>query len=318
MTQTQNVLIHSTRLWGRRRRPRTTIRNRGSLRERVVAGYVMAGPNIVLYTIFVLIPALTGVVLCFFEWDFFSPPVFVGFQNFAKAFTDPNAWDALRITFEFLVFGVIPTVLIGFSLAVLVNTKMKGVAVVRVLYFVPIVVSSAVAAVLWSWLYQPQTGLFNYVLSWFGIDGPAWLVSTTWALPALTLMLIWMSLPLVIILYLAALQRIPTEIIEASLLDGAGAWTRLWRVIWPNVSAMTILVFALEVLHFLGAPLEVSLIMTQGGPIDATTSLSLYIYHMAFERGQVGYAATLAIIQFLLILLLGGGLRLIYRMRASR
>lgn len=286
--------------------------------ERVIAGYTMSAPNIVMYATFVLIPAIVGIVLCFYEWDFFSDPVFVGFDNFARALTDPRAWQSLLITFEFLILGVVPTVLLGFALAVLVNTRIRGVGVIRVLYFVPIVVSSAVASVLWSWLYQPQNGLFNYILSLFGIQGPAWLVSTTWALPALTLMLIWMSLPLVIILYLAALQRIPTEIIEASLIDGANGWTRLWRIIWPNVSAMTILVFALEVLHFLGAPLEVSLIMTQGGPINSTTSLSLYIYRMAFERGEVGYAATLAVIQFLIILLLGGGLRLLYKMRASR
>jgi multiple sugar transport system permease protein len=287
-------------------------------RERLIAGYAMSGPNIVLYATFVLIPAIVGIVLCFYDWDFFSDPVFVGFDNFSRALTDPRAWQSLLITFQFLVLGVIPTVLLGFALAVLVNTQIRGVGVIRVLYFVPIVVSSAVASVLWSWLYQPQTGLFNYILGLFGIEGPAWLVSTTWALPALTLMLIWMSLPLVIILYLAALQRIPTEIIEASLIDGANGWTRLWRIIWPNVSAMTILVFALQVLHFLGAPLEVSLIMTQGGPVNSTTSLSLYIYRMAFERGDVGYAATLAIIQFLIILLLGGGLRLLYKMRVSR
>jgi multiple sugar transport system permease protein len=315
MTQTQNVVIRS---FNAGRKSAGDVRRRGSLRERVIAGYAMIAPNAVLYTLFVLIPALVGVVLCFFSWDFFGPPEFVGFANFTKAFTDPQAWHAIGITFLFLIFGVLPTVFLGFAIAVLVNSNIKGVGVVRVLYFAPIVVSSAVASVLWSWLYQPQSGVFNFVLSWFGIDGPAWLVSTTWALPALTVMLIWMSMPLVIILYLAALQRIPTEIIEASMIDGANAWTRLWKIMWPNVSAMTILVVALQVIHFLGAPLEVSLIMTQGGPVDSTTSLSLYIYKMAFERGQVGYGATLAVIQFLLILLLGGGLRLIYKMRASR
>lgn len=299
------------------RQPRSRSSFRGA-RERIIAGYLFTLPNIVMYTIFVLIPALVGVGLCFFEWDFFSDPVFVGFDNFARAFTDVRALESLWITFQFLILGVIPTVFIGFALAVLVNARIRGVAIIRSLYFVPIVVSSAVASVLWSWLYQPQAGLFNFLLSLVGIQGPAWLVNTTTALPALTLMLIWMSLPLVIILYLAALQRIPNEIIEASYIDGANGWTRLWRIIWPNVSAMTILVFALEVLHFLGAPLEVSLIMTQGGPINSTTSLSLYIYRMAFERGEVGYAATLAVIQFLLILLLGGGLRLIYKIRASR
>lgn len=282
-----------------------------------LAAAAMITPNALLYLVFTIVPALAGIALSFYQWDFIDTPAFVGLENYRTLLHDTAVWAALLNTGKFLLLGVIPTVLIGFMMASLVNIRMRGIAVIRVLYFVPIVMSSAVASVLWSWLYQPQAGLFNYMLGWVGIDGPAWLVSTTWALPALTLMLIWMSLPLVIILYLAALQRIPSEIIEAAWMDGAGPWKRLWLVIWPNVSSMTILVLALELLHFLAGPFEVALIMTQGGPIDSTTSLSLYIYHLAFERGEVGEASALSILQFLLIVMLAGGLRRVYKYRTA-
>lgn len=304
-------------------RPRPEAPRRGPARRRFVsrdgtAAAVMIAPNAVMYTLFVIIPALAGVALSFYEWNLFDDPVFVGLDNYRDVLTDDDAWAAMVNTIEFMVLGVLPTVLVGFVLAVLVNTRMRGVGTVRVLYFVPLVVSTAVASVLWSWLYQPQSGIFNYLLSLVGIDGPAWLANTTWALPALTLMIIWMSLPLVIILYLAALQRIPDEIMEAAKIDGAGVWRRVWQIIWPNVSAMTLLVLALQVLNFLSAPFETALIMTQGGPIDSTTALSLYIYRVAFEQGEIGAGSALSMIQFLLIVLLAGGLRLIHRVRVRR
>lgn len=283
-----------------------------------VAAVTMIAPNAAMYLVFVIVPALAGVALSFFQWDLLDTPVWVGLDNYNTVFHDSAAWEATLNTGKFLALGVIPTVLVGFLFANLINSRMRAVGVVRVLYFVPLVVSTSVASVLWSWLYQPQSGLFNYVLKKFGINGPAWLADTRSALPALTLMLIWMSLPLVIILYLAALQRVPDDIHEAARMDGAGLWTRLWRISWPNVGNMTLLVAALEVLHFLAAPFEVALIMTQGGPINSTTTLSLYIYHVAFEQGNVGVGSALSLVQFLLVLVFAGGLRLVYRVRVGR
>ncbi|MFI6349168.1 carbohydrate ABC transporter permease [Streptomyces sp. NPDC050560] len=267
------------------------------------AAAVFVGPNVVLYTVFVAVPALAGLALSFFEWDLIDAPAFVGFDNFSKMFVDPNVVPSLLVTVEFLVLGVIPTIIVGFLLAVLVNARMRGVGVVRVLYFIPLVVSAAVSSVLWGWLYQPQSGMLNSIIGVFGADPVPWLSRTAWALPALTIMIIWMSLPLVIILYLAALQRISDDLLDAARLDGAGPWTRARHILWPAVSHTTVLVVALEILNFIALPFEISLIMTQGGPLNSTMTLSLYSYRVAFEQGEVGYAAALSILQLLVIVI---------------
>lgn len=237
--------------WLRRRSTRDT-----------AAAVLFVGPNLVAYTLFVLVPVITGVVLGFYQWNLFDTPTFVGLENYTRIAEDPLAVTALWNTVLFLVFGVFPTIIIGFLFASLINVDRTGVGTIRVLYFVPLVVSAPVSAVLWTWLYRSEGGIVNSVLGLVGIEGPSWMISTTWALPAMTVMLVWMSLPLVVILYLAALQRVPAMLYEAAQLDGAGVWVRLWRITWPQVGTMTLLVFALQVVNFLSAPLEVSLIMT--------------------------------------------------------
>jgi len=277
------------------------------------AAALFIGPNIILYGLFVVIPAVAGIVLSFYSWDFVDAPKFVGMANFNAMFADPVVAQSVLVSLGFLLLGVIPTIAIGFLLANLVNAKMRGVSVVRVLYFIPLVVSAAVSSVLWAWIYQPQSGIFNQLLSLVGLKGIAWLSDTTWALPALTIMIIWMSLPLVIILYLAALQRVSEDLIEAAELDGAGPFRRLIQIVWPSVASTTILVFALELLNFIALPFEIALIMTQGGPINSTTTLSLYIYRQAFDQGKVGYASALSLLQFLMIVVIVVGARYIPR-----
>lgn len=270
-----------------------------------VAAVLFVTPNAIMYTLFIIIPTIAGVLLGFYEWDLFNAPKWVGLKNYSRMFGDADLFNAFGNSLQYLLLGVIPTILIGFVLAVLVNTRMRGTGIVRTAYFVPLVVSSAVSAVLWASLYQPDVGLVNRMLKIVGIDGPVWLSDTNWALPALTLMLVWLSVPLVIILYLTALQKIPETIYEAASLDGAGMWVRLWQITWPNVSTMTMLVFAIQILNFLDGPVEISLIMTHGGPLSSTEPLSLYIYKLAFEQSDVGYAAAVAMFQFFVILAVG-------------
>jgi multiple sugar transport system permease protein len=278
------------------RRPRRNLAD-------VASAAVLITPSLLGYLVFVVGPTVVGIVLSFFSWDLFSPPRYVGLKNFDRLFHDAAMLNALGNTAKFLLLGVIPTVVIGFLLAVFVNVSIKGVGGVRTLYFVPLVTSVAVSSIIWAWIYQPQSGIVNRLLGLVGIDGPDWLTNTTWALPGLTIMLIWLSVPLVIILYLAALQRIPETLYEAAKIDGAGAWARIWHIVWPNVSTTTILVLLLEILNFTAAPFEIALIMTDGGPLNSTESLSLYIYKTAFANSEVGYASALSILQFVVIAL---------------
>ncbi|BDZ53364.1 carbohydrate ABC transporter permease [Agromyces marinus] len=267
----------------------------------VVAAWGMLTPAVVMFLTFVIVPALVGIGLSFTEWDFFRPPVFVGFDNYTRLVSDPDVWQALGVTIQYVVLGVIPTVLIGFMMAVLINANMPGVPVLRVLYFVPVVLSVAVSAVLWSFMYDPRQGPIAALFRVVDVPPVDFLNSEVLALPSLVLMMIWLALPIVIIFYLAGLQRVPEDIYSAAALDGAGTWRMLWSMTWPNVMPTTLVVVVLQIINFVANSLDVALIMTGGGPLGATRSLSLYAYEQAFMSQNVGYASALSIFQLLLI-----------------
>jgi multiple sugar transport system permease protein len=280
----------------------TRPKSRASAKGDRLAAWVFVAPNLIFYLLFIVIPALTGVVLSFYSWDLFTSPKFVGLANYRTLMHDPLVVTSLEHSLMFVVLGVVPTMMLGFVFAALLDWQIRTIGAIRLLYFLPLVVSTAVAGVLWSTLFSSSTGMVNRALDLVGIKGPEWLASTTWALPALTVVIIWISLPLVIILYLAGLQRVPQQIYEAARIDGAGVWVRLWGITWPNVRATTMLVIVLEILQFLALPLEIGLIMTHGGPLDATTSISFYAYRQAFELGNMGFASAISMAQFFALL----------------
>ena len=264
--------------------------------------FIFVTPNLVMYSLFILIPSAAGVILSCCEWNILGPISWVGLDNYKRLFDDELLIPAFVRTFKFVALGVLPTVFGGFLIAVLLNWKVKGIGVFRAMFFLPLTISSAVAGIAWSSIFNPEAGWINRILDMVGITGPEWLSSFTWALPSVTIIVIWLSLPLVIILYLAGLQRISPEVMEAAALDGANVWQRLWQVIFPCVSATTTLVVAIEILAFLSAPFEISLLMVQGGPLDSTTSLAYYAYKVAFEQFEIGYSAALVMLQFFVLM----------------
>jgi multiple sugar transport system permease protein len=291
-------------------------RRKPTQRGDTLAATLFLAPGMIAFFVFVILPALAGLALSFFSWDLFGAPQFVGLDNITRLFTDPDMWHALFVSFMFVVLGVIPTTVIGFVLGVVVNSKMRGVSIFRVLYLAPIVASSAVSSVIWINLYQPRSGLVNQVLSWIGVVGPDWLSDPVWARPALVIMMIWSALPLVILLYVSALQRVPEDIYAAASLDGAGKWRQLWSMTWPNVSSTTVVVVVLEFVGFLSGSFEIALIMTAGGPLSETTSLALYSYDMAFQQRDIGYASAVSLFQLVLLIALyfsGRGLSRLFR-----
>src|SRR5690606_32839512 len=181
-------------------------------------------------------------------------------------------------------------ILLGFVLAVLINVKLPAIGAVRILYFAPMIASSAVAALIWSMIYSPNAGLLRQLLRMVGLEGPNWLSDTNWARPALVVIMIWGALPLVIILYLAGLQRVPGDIYAAASLDGASSWRQVWSMTWPNVWPTTLLVAVLQTIGFVSGSFEMALILTDGGPLGTTRSLALYSYIVAFTNREIGYA----------------------------
>lgn len=303
-----SVLINNDRGAGGDRPPTTTRIVLAGRRPKVrysrhdaVAAWSLLAPALILFTVFIVVPTIAALALSLFEWHFFDTPRFVGVDNFSRMFADPDTWKSLGVTFQFVILGVVPTIVLGFMAAVLLNVGLKGVGVLRVLYFVPVVVSVAVSAVIWAFLYDGRSGPIAAALRVFGIDMPHVLSNQTLATPALVIMMIWGGLPIVIILYLAGLQRISPDIYAAAALDGAGAWRTLWSITWPNVASTTLVVGVLQIIGFVAGSLDLALIMTNGGPLGATRALGLYAYQQAFAYQDVGYATALSVLQLFVI-----------------
>ncbi len=270
-------------------------------------------PGLSLFSLFALVPIFVGVALSFYEWDLIRSPEFVGLENYRTLWGDDQAIDSLVVTIKLIVGGLVPTVVIGLISATLLNARFRGIAIIRTMYYIPIVISLVASGVLWRLIFQPNRGLLNWVLELVGIDGPAWLSSTTWALPSVTIVLIWSAIPLSTMLYLAGLQAIPTSVLEAAKLDGAGPVATLWYVIWPMVKSTTILVSLITLIAMAFGSFDLVASLTQGGPLKSTNTLIYYMYDTAFNKLQVGYASALAVFNFAAVFSIAGVLLLLSR-----
>lgn len=265
----------------------------------------MIGPNLALFTIFIIVPVLGGLYLSFTTWDINNgAPKWVGLANYSRMFNDPLVGVVVGNTIKFMLFGVVPTIVIGLGLALLINVRFRFVGVVRSLYLIPAAMSFAASAVVWRYIFRtgPGYGIVSWVVAQFGGTPPDWLSSTTYALPALDVIGIWLALPVATILYLAALQRIPASVIEAAMIDGAGPLRRVRYIIWPMVRPMTVLVAIVALLSFTNGSFDLVNILTPtGGTNYSTTTLIFYIYQQGFTYGLWGYAAALSVLQIALI-----------------
>jgi ABC-type sugar transport system permease subunit len=261
-------------------------------------------PNLILFSVFMLLPIGIAFGLSLFEWDLMSPPRFVGLANFAAIPFDPRAVNSIVQTAYLVVIGVIPTVVVSFLLAVLINTRFPGIRIVRTVYLLPLVISFVASAVLWRYIFDPRFGPINTILAWFGIDGPAWLQSTTWSMPAVAIVIVWLRFPLGMLLYLAALQAINPALLEAAELDGASGWQKVRHIVWPNVRPVTFLVAIVTLRGVLFDSFDVIQVMTGGGPISSTDILIKYIYDVAFAQLKLGYASALATALLLIVAVL--------------
>lgn len=245
---------------------------------------------------------LASLWISFTNWDLITPPTFVGLDNFQAMFQDDLVWQALKVTTVYAVTSVPLHILVGFSLAWLLNTNVKGMRIYRTAFYLPSVLSGVAVALLWRWLFSTEFGLFNTMLSYFGIVGPSWLGDPRWALPSLVLMSLW-GVGAGAIIYLAGLQGIPTDLYEAADVDGASTWTKIRHITLPM---MTPVLFFQLVTGFIAA-LQIftqAFIMTSGGPNNATLFFLLYLYRNAFEYFRMGYASALAWVLFVYILVL--------------
>jgi multiple sugar transport system permease protein len=226
---------------------------------------------------------------------------FIGLGNYITLFTDPNTGDVFLHTVYYVV-GYLPIVYIGgLALALALNTALKGRSLLRGVYFLPVVTSWIVVALVWRWLLSPSSGVVNTVLGFFGITGPGWWTDPTWAMPSIILASAWKDLGFVMIILLAGLQAIPTDMYDAAKMDGAGWWRRLFSVTLPLLSPSTFFVLVISLINGFQVFDQVYA-MTGGGPNGASEVVVEQIYDMTFRYGRAGEASALSWILFVVIL----------------
>ncbi len=272
-------------------------------RREAIWAYVLISPWIIGFIVFTAGPMIASLILSMTNYDVVNAPVFLGASNYVKMFTqDRQFWHSLRVTLTYAVVAVPLGLLFGFMLALMLNAKIPAVSVWRTVYYMPSVVSGVAVAILWSTLFNARFGIVNWILSWFGIKGPAWLSSPDWALPALIIMSLW-GVGGGMIIYLAGLQGIPTTLYDAAKVDGANSWHQLRHVTLPM---MTPIIFYNLVMGVIGTfqYFTNAYVMTRGGPVEATLFYNLYLYFNAFNYMKMGYASALAWVLFVIVLLL--------------
>jgi multiple sugar transport system permease protein len=259
-------------------------------------------PSLAGLLLFMMGPILASLGLSFSSWDPLLPAKFnfVGLKNFIDIFTDEQFWAALTHTFFYLA-GYIPLVMVtGLGAALLLNRRLKGQALFRAAFFTPVISAWVAVALLWTWIFNPQYGLVNFVLGLVGIQGPAWLFDPGWAMPAIILTSVWKDTGYLMAMFLNGLQNIPDEYYEAAAIDGASPWARFRHITLPMLSPTTFFALIISLISSFQVFDQVW-IMTAGGPAGATTTLVQQIVNNAFHYGNMGYAAGLSWVLFLLV-----------------
>lgn len=270
--------------------------------RRILNGYIFISPFILGFILWFLIPALVAAYLTFHRWNLISPPQFVGLANIERLFMDPLLPQSLKATFLYTVLSVPLGLVLSFFLALLINTKVRGIALFRTIYYLPSIVPAVANALLWAWMFNTEFGLINVVVRGLGGSKIAWLQEPSWAIPAFVLLSLW-GVGGSMIIFLAGLQGIPEIYYEAAEIDGAG---RMEKMLYVTLPLMSPIIFFNLVIGFINSfqVFVIGYLVTNGGPQNSTLFLVLYIYRTAFQSQNMGYAATLSWLLFFILLAL--------------
>jgi multiple sugar transport system permease protein len=287
---------------------RAPVQPRPSRRE-ARAGLAFIAPALGLILLFFVVPVVGGFLLAATDFDIygigdFSTARFVALGNFAALLHDPVFWKALANTFYFVLVGGPLSVAVSLGAAMLVNSRvvrLKGFF--RTVYFAPVVTTMVAVAVVWRYLYHPRFGLLNQILAFLGLPDVNWLGDPRWAMPAIILMAIWKNFGYNMIIFVAGLQSIPTTLYEAARVDGAGPWQQFRRITVPALRPMLMFVGIITMIGYFQIFTEPYVLTgCTGGPLNATLSLVMYMYKQGFRWWNIGFAATVALVLFVIIL----------------
>jgi multiple sugar transport system permease protein len=277
-----------------------TRRRRRTVRD-TVTGWGFVGPGTVIILGLSIFPALWALWLSLEKWDGFSQATFVGAGNYQKLITDEDFWAAVRNTGLYTVLFVPASVLLGLFMAVALNRKIRFIGVYRTAIFVPFVASAAATGILATYLFSPQYGLINNVLRRLGVPAQGWLEDPHQAMVVIAIMSLWGQAAFTTVIYLAGLQDVPGDLLEAARVDGANRWQSFWRIVWPHLSPITVFV---TIWQTIGAIQLFDLVYTttRGGPLDATKTIVYFLYEKAFPSLQFGYGSAAAYALFVITL----------------
>jgi multiple sugar transport system permease protein len=289
-------------------------RRRRSLRENL-EGWGFVGPALVIILGLSIFPAVWAFFLSLQEWDGFSEPVNVGLGNYTTMVSDPDLLSALVHTVVYTALFVPSSIFLGLFLAVALNRRIRFVGVYRTAIFVPFVASAAATGILTTYLFNPQFGLLNQLLSTVGLPVQGWLEDPGQSMVVITIMSLWGQAAFTTVIYLAALQDIPVELLEAARIDGASNWQSFWHVTFPQLAPVTVFATIWQVIQAIQL-FDLVYTTTRGGPLGATETIVYFLWDAAFKQLQFGYGSAVAYGLFAVTLLITIGVT-VYSRRSN-
>lgn len=276
------------------------------MRKKTFTPYFFLAPALGTLLIFFFLPVAVAFLMSFTDFDIYSlgdinRARIILFRNFAQLLSDPLFWKALGNTFYFVIVGGPLTIIVSLLAAIGLNSRRLYLRNwFRLAFFMPVVTTLVAVAVVWRYLYHPRFGVINYLLAQIGIQGVDWLGDPHWAMPALILLAIWKNFGYQMMIFLAGLQAIPDYLYEAARIDGAGWWRQFFHVTVPQLAPTTFFVTIMTIIGYFQFFAE-PYVMTQGGPLNATLSIVLYLYQQGFRWWRMGYASAIAFVLFIIV-----------------
>ncbi len=276
--------------------------------------YFFVAPAVVVMLGGLLYPVIDALYLSFYDWEIgtdFEDAENVGWANYIRLLGDEDVRESIWVTFRFGFWTITLEMCLGIALALLLEKPIRGASLFRTIFILPLMVSPVVVGLIWRYLFDARVGWINYYLgAWFGIEPQVWLGDADLAFFAIVFTDIWQWTPFIFIIVIAALQALPSEVLEASRIDGANWWQQIFLVKLPMLSSILVVTLLMRLIDVFRA-LEVMYIMTGGGPGRATELMSLHIYNRAFDAQLLGYACAISVLLILIVFLLSLGILLI-------
>jgi multiple sugar transport system permease protein len=265
------------------------------------SAFLFLSPTLIIFSTFILFPVFFSFYLSFQQWNMFSTETaFVGFDNYIRLLQNPEFWQVLKNTAIYTIGTVPLNMAMSLAVAYVLNKKIIGKKFLRTAFFAPVIISPVAAAVIWRWIYDPNFGLMNYAIGFFGADAINWLNDPTAAMIALIIMGVWKTFGINMVLFAAGLEGIPEQYYEAAEIDGASRWSKFWNITLPLLTPTTFFIMVMSMITSFQV-FDIVYVLTQGGPLGSTKVLVFYVYEQAFQFFEMGYASAISYFLFVLL-----------------